>query len=183
MHPYHHPLFVNFMVYFNDNQDYFECHEVLEEYWKSLPDGNKEHPLTAFILLSTGLYHWRRGNTIGALRTLRKAHAKFSTFPALYMGEIDMTELALDVQQALQQVEDGQPFHAFSLLISSEQLQTHIETTKPSMQLLPFGSDAIIHKHMLRDRSDILHERNKAQETRGARSWRLDEEKKKGRNY
>ena len=35
MHPYHHPLFVNFIVYFNSNQDYFECHEVLEEYWKS----------------------------------------------------------------------------------------------------------------------------------------------------
>ena len=34
------------------------------------------------------------------------------------------------------------------------------------MTLLPFGSDAVIHKHMLRDRSDILRER---------------EEKKKGR--
>ena len=52
MHPHQHPLFVNFIVYFNENQDYFECHEVLEEYWKSLPDGcTKDHPLTAYILL------------------------------------------------------------------------------------------------------------------------------------
>ena len=72
MHPYHHPLFVNFIVYFNENQDYFECHEVLEEYWKSLPDGGKEHPLTAYILLATGMYHWRRGNTTGQSAPSRK---------------------------------------------------------------------------------------------------------------
>ena len=29
------------------------------------------------------------------------------------------------------------------------------------MVLLPAGSDAVIHKHMLRDRSDILAEREK----------------------
>ena len=92
MHPHHHPLFVNFIVYFNENQDYFECHEVLEEYWKSLPDGGKEHPLTAYILLATGMYHWRRGNPTGAIRTINKALKKFQQFnlqKPSYRREID----------------------------------------------------------------------------------------------
>ena len=54
MKPLHNPFFVKFIVYFNENQDFFECHEVLEEYWKSIPDRTKDHPLTAYILLSTG---------------------------------------------------------------------------------------------------------------------------------
>ena len=37
MKPLHNPFFVKFIVYFNKNQDFFECHEVLEDYWKSLP--------------------------------------------------------------------------------------------------------------------------------------------------
>ena len=27
------PLYVAYLVYFNRDQDYFECHEVLEELW------------------------------------------------------------------------------------------------------------------------------------------------------
>ena len=82
MHPYHHPLFVNFIVYFNSNQDYFECHEVLEEYWKSIPDSDKDHPLTAYILLATGMYHWRRGNKPEHPVHFNKAMTKFPTFIA-----------------------------------------------------------------------------------------------------
>ena len=37
MKPLYNPLFVKFIVYFNENQDFFECHEVLEEYWKEFP--------------------------------------------------------------------------------------------------------------------------------------------------
>ena len=74
MKPLYNPLFVKFIVYFNENQDFFECHEVLEEYWKLSPDRTKEHPLVGYILLSTAMYHWRRGNTTGADRTIKKAN-------------------------------------------------------------------------------------------------------------
>lgn len=181
MHPLHHPLFLNFMVYFNQNQDYFECHEVLEEYWKSLPDGDKKHPLTAYILLATGMYHWRRGNTTGALRTLRKAQTRFPTFSdhyTAYTEEIDFEQLICDIHHAVERLENGLPFESFPIASLSAKLVALIEEAEHSMTLLSFGSDAVIHKHMLRDRSDILRERNKSAK---ARSWRPDEEKKKGR--
>ncbi len=170
MHPYHQPLFVNFIVYFNYNQDYFECHEVLEEYWKSIPDSDKDHPLTAYILLSTGMYHWRRGNRPGASRTLHKAMSKFSTFFTnypVYTEEIDFDQLVHDVTKAINRLDQNLPFESFSISSLSASITDLADKSEQSMSLLPFGSDAVIHKHMLRDRSDILRER---------------EEKKKGRH-
>ncbi|MEK5039296.1 DUF309 domain-containing protein [Sporosarcina sp. FSL K6-3457] len=167
MHPYHHPLFVQFMVYFNDNQDYFECHEVLEEYWKSIPNSDKNHPLTSYILLATGMYHWRRGNLAGATRTLRKAEKKLPAFPTHYVEEIDFQQLLANVRYTVKRVEKGLPFESFPFLITSPNLQVAVELAQQSMTLLPFGSEAVIHKHMLRDRSDIQ---------------RMRDEKKKGRH-
>jgi uncharacterized protein len=165
MHPYQHPLFVNFIVYFNENQDYFECHEVLEEYWKSLPNGNKEHPLTAYILLATGMYHWRRGNATGAIRTIRKAMNKFQAFGTQhpsYTQEINMHCLIRDVKNVVNRLENELPFESFPIVVSSHTLTALVAQMVSSMKLLPFGSDAVIHKHMLRDRSDIPIKRNKS---------------------
>lgn len=163
-HPYHHPLFINFIVYFNRNQDYFECHEELEEYWKSIPHFTKEHPLTSFILLSTGLYHWRRGNFDGAYRTLVKAESKlhaFDAFDARYKEGIDYQKLVSDMQRSIRNVKNREPFTPFPIILTSESLQRSVEKAASRMELLPAGSDAVIHKHMLRDRSDILQEREK----------------------
>ena len=166
MHPYHHPLFVQFMVYFNDNQDYFECHEVLEEYWKSIPASDKNHPLAAYILLATGMYHWRRGNFAGAIRTLRKVDKKLPTFSADYTEEIDFQQLVAHVHYTVERVEKELPFESFSFTIISPTLRAQIELAQHSMILLPFSSEAIIHKHMLRDRSDILRERDEKKKGR-----------------
>ncbi len=170
MHPYHHPLFVKFIVYFNQNQDYFECHEVLEEYWKSLPESRKEHPLTAFILLATGMYHWRRENFIGALRTLRKAEIKFSTFlhmNPIFTKDIDFVQLQSNLRLSLSYLEHQKTFTSFEICMTSSELVELVTNVESSMNLLPIHSNDIIHKHMLRDRTDILKER---------------EEKKKGRH-
>ncbi len=166
MHPYHHPLFAQFMVYFNNNQDYFECHEVLEEYWKSIPSSDKNHPLATYILLATGMYHWRRGNFAGAIRTLRKVEKNLPAFPANYTAEIDFQQLVTHVHYTLERVEKELPFESFSFTITSSILQAHVELAQQSMILLPFGSEAVIHKHMLRDRSDIQRARDEKKKGR-----------------
>ncbi|MGN7386669.1 DUF309 domain-containing protein [Sporosarcina sp. SAFN-015] len=164
MHPYHHPLFLNFIVYFNRNQDYFECHEVLEEYWKSIPGYSKDHPLTAFILLSTGLYHWRRDNIEGAYRTIIKAKNRMLDFgenDARYTEDIDFRQLVQDIERSIHELHNGKSFSPFLILLTSEVLQRSVDEMAATMELLPAGSDAVIHKHMLRDRSNILAEREK----------------------
>ena len=68
---------------------------------------HKDHPLTAYILLATGMYHWRRGNKPGASRTLNKAMTKFPTFLAnypVYTEEIDFDQLNLRCYKSSQPV-------------------------------------------------------------------------------
>lgn len=161
MHPYYHPLFLQFIVYFNDNQDYFECHEVLEEYWKEQENFSKDHPLTGYILMATGLYHWRRGNTAGAMRTLSKAITRFRQMPVQfgdYLEEVAIDEIIINLEHCQECIESNEDFCAFQLPISSE-LQIAAEKSKPAITLLPKNSASVIHKHMQRDRSDILLQR------------------------
>lgn len=168
MHPYDHPLFLHFIVYFNDNEDYFECHEVLEEYWKSQPGFSKEHPLTGYILLSTGFYHWRRGNAAGAKRTLHKALRRFREMPEQfqqYKEQIAFGQLTVLLEERLALLEAGQTFRPFKLPVSAG-LEEKALRAKTELTLLPKNSAAVIDKHMLRDRPHILSKR---------------QEKKKGR--
>ena len=31
--------YIQFLIHFHGDYDYFECHEILEEYWKTKPRG------------------------------------------------------------------------------------------------------------------------------------------------
>lgn len=163
MHPYYHPLFVEFLVYFNGNQDYFEGHEVLEEYWKSIPGYSKSHPLTAYILLSTGMYHWRRGNLEGAYRTINKSLQRFLSIDATffeYKEKVDFKKLVHDIECARSATLRNESFHVIRIEYNSDQLSELVQVSQQRLPLLTHGSEEVIHKHMLRDRSDILKLRN-----------------------
>lgn len=169
MKPLLNPFFAKFIIYFNENQDYFECHEELEEYWKSIPNTTKEHPLTSYILLATGMYHWRRGNAVGALRTLKKAMEKMASLTEEHQNfsdGIDFNDLRQNITSSIQAIEEGQAFTSFPIKVTSTEIDLLIAEISPTMALLPFGSDAVIHKHMLRDRSDILHMRDEKKKGR-----------------
>ena len=166
MHPQYHTLLIDYCAYFNGNEDYFECHEVLEEYWKTIAPGDKDHPLVGLIQLATGLYHWRRQNGIGANRILQKALAnfKFNQGSVFYKGFtyenlLNQTKLAIERTQA------NETFLAFQLPITSD-LQSLVTARINTLPIL--DSDYLLHKHMLRDRSHILAERleNKQRKSR-----------------
>lgn len=169
MKPLTNPFFVKFIIYFNDNQDFFECHEVLEDYWNNIPTRTKEHPLTSYILLSTGMYHWRRGNTTGALRTIKKAQYKMASMVSAapeFTEGIDFDDLLRNIDKAALSIEANRPFKSFPIKVLSAEIQQQVINAAATMELLPRGSEAIIHKHLLRDRTEII---------------RIRDEKKKGR--
>ena len=59
--------------------EYFECHEALEEAW--MPErGPRRLFLQGLIHVAVGLYHHRRGNSLGATRQLRKALRKLAAY-------------------------------------------------------------------------------------------------------
>lgn len=155
MHPLWHPSFIDFCAYFNGNQDYFECHEVLEEYWKKIAPGNKKHPLVGYIQLSTGLYHWRRNNYRGASRMMKSAYEKFlSNQRHPFFDDIDFQQLCKDCLQSLESIEKNQPFASFQIKLTNPELEEQVKEKIKSLPSLPH--EFLYHKHMLRDRSDIL---------------------------
>ncbi len=108
------------------------------------------------------MYHWRRGNTIGASRTIIKAINRLEKItkehPSFSDG-INIENLVKNGIIASQQIKNEEPFSTFQVEVTSTRIGSLIKELRPSMDLLPYGSDEVIHKHMLRDRSDILNVR------------------------
>lgn len=99
-----HPLLCRGIQLFNAGE-FFECHEVLEEYWT--PErGPRRLFLQALIHVAVGSYHCRRGNSTGAVRQLRKALRKLEPYLPKYEG-VDTARLARDALELMERIEAG----------------------------------------------------------------------------
>ena len=155
MHPLRHPLFIRFLIHFNYEQDYFECHEVGEEYWKMTAPKDKMHPLTGWIQLAVGMYHWRRSNYPGALRSFIRAKNKL-TGAVEWTEGIDGDSLIRLTQEAVDAVTAREPFRPFLIPVTGDELRESVKLQleeKPPEELDPHY---LMHKHRLRDRTSII---------------------------
>ena len=158
MHPLFHPLFIDYCAYFNGNEDYFECHEVLEEYWKEIAPKEKLHPLVGYVQLATSMYHWRRANYNGATRMMSKAVLNFEqNKESEFFDYIDFRQLLLTMKDALQKMQVNEPFLKFTLPLENDQLQLLVQQRISTCTRM--DSHFIFNKHMLRDRTEILEAR------------------------
>lgn len=65
-----------------DAGEWFEAHEVWESLWKTLSGPDKER-VQGLIQLAVALEHDRRGNAVGAQRTLDRARPRLAGSAAL----------------------------------------------------------------------------------------------------
>lgn len=154
---------IQYLVHFHRDQDYFECHEVLEEHWKN--EGMKGDLWPGLIQLAVALYHHRRGNNNGAKRMILSCKVK------LQKEESALKELGIEVEPFLQlldrtirRIELQQPFESIALPLSRELFQACLieaNATEETWVLQTKTNDTIIHKHSLRDRSSVIEERKK----------------------
>ncbi|MQR95723.1 DUF309 domain-containing protein [Fictibacillus phosphorivorans] len=154
---------IQYLVYFHRDQDYFECHEVLEEHWKD--EGMKGDLWPGLIQLAVAQYHHRRENYNGARRMILSCKVK------LQKEESALKELGIEVEpflelldRSVQRIERQQPFESIGLPLSSELFQaclTEANATEETWVLQTKTDDTIIHKHSLRDRSSVIEERKK----------------------
>jgi predicted metal-dependent hydrolase len=164
--------YVEFLAYFHGNRDYFECHEILEDYWKNVEPSNKDSVWVGLIQLAVSSYHHRRANFNGAKRTLEKAAKIFS------LNEGSLVDLGLDKQsfflllkERLSAIQKEIGYTSFDLPISDPLLVAKcIETSKKKGFTWGNKSDmtklSIIHKHKMRDRTYVIQERNLALKNR-----------------
>lgn len=160
--------FINYLIHFHGDRDYFECHEVLEEYWKEIDPGNKESVFVGFIQLAVSTYHHRRGNFAGAKKTLDKA-AKILTnekkqCEALAIDHAKLIDILTTQRNALL---TEKPYKSFNLPITDNAL---IDKCKKECEQLEidWGKESnlrdknLINKHSVRDRSEVIIERERA---------------------
>lgn len=108
-------LYVEYLVYFNRDRDYFECHEVLEELWLAK---NRDPLYKGLLQIAVGLYHFRDGNIRGARLLLESALARLADYPDITLG-VQLGKLVREVGQYLNRLRnyEREPFGYYDLTI------------------------------------------------------------------
>lgn len=165
---------LDYLVHFHGDRDFFECHEILEEYWKGNPGHPYAETLVGLIQVAVGLYHQRRGNKAGAVKMLGSSLAYLKEEGLKGLG-LAGEELIARVRQRVREAElDAVPYADLDLPVEDPSL---LEACKRECAVRGFGwgaaSDAgnlmLIDRHKLRDRSDVVEERARQLEARKLR--------------
>lgn len=169
--------YIEYMAHFHGSRDWFECHEIMEEYWKEESSEVRKRQWLALVQIAVGLYHERRGNVKGALKMFSSAleHAEFIDWRAIGLnGETLKKELKdrkvwlMDSQMGTDCVPD---YSEWNFPIEDPillDLCTRFCTQK-GWGWCTNGSHqdaAIRDRHLLRDRTDVIEARQQAYETR-----------------
>ncbi|MDM5156250.1 DUF309 domain-containing protein [Bacillus sp. DX1.1] len=158
--------YIQFLIHFHGDYDYFECHEVLEEYWKLKPRGERDDYLVGFIQIAVSLYHHRRSNWNGAVRMMKSAISILEKEgDQIHAYGLDHRKLVSLLKNHLQSIQNGEPFaHLFFPFADATLEQTCIQLcTKKGLlwkDTTSIQTEYIVHKHTLRNRSDVIAERN-----------------------
>ena len=152
--------FIHYTLLFECHADYFECHEVLEEAWQA--GGRRHHGYAALIQYAVIHYHLRRDNLIGAKKSLRLLRRKMD------IASPYLNELGLDVDSFIAQLEEWPLRTTLPLQSDVREMVESLKSTFPSTDL---AFEELVHKHLHRDRSEVIMERKSAlPERQSARS-------------
>ncbi|KGP93183.1 hypothetical protein N780_12835 [Pontibacillus chungwhensis BH030062] len=160
--------YIDYIAHFHGTRDYFECHELLEERWKEDTPLDKNAVWVGLIQLAVALYHHRRGNFIGAKRTIKKAKSILAShYSNLGKYGLDAEALQSTIDLIRERIEQHEPYKSIELPILSAELKEAallrckewgISYNSPSN----LDDVSIVHRHSVRDRSDVIQERKDA---------------------
>jgi predicted metal-dependent hydrolase len=154
-----------YLIYFQAERDYFECHEVMEAYWKQHREDPRSLAYVGLIQLAVGLYHQRRGNMAGAVKMLQSAWNHLSEEHIESLG-MHPQELRESITERINQIKMGIPLYedmdlpiqdtALLKQCQQECLTRGLIWSNPS----DCSNEHLLHKHKLRDRTEVIEERN-----------------------
>ncbi|MDF2681427.1 MAG: hypothetical protein K0R47_2617 [Brevibacillus sp.] len=159
--------YLDYLVQFHVERDYFECHEILEEYWKSFPPEQRKAVWVGLIQIAVALYHQRRGNQNGAIKMLTSAVRLLEQHhEEIQQLGLDSPALNLLLKKRLEEIRSGIAYHSLALPIREEALRKAYEHAC-ALRNAPVNRDSdmndhyLMNKHTLRDRSDVFAERQR----------------------
>ena len=128
------PLYVAYLVYFNRDRDYFECHEVLEELWLAR---DKDPRYKGLLQAAVGLYHFRNGNVRGGEKMMSAALARLEPCSDRELG-IDMEKLVGEIRlyaERLKRYDEAPfPYHDLSIEVIDPVLQKAVREASPGIR-------------------------------------------------
>jgi len=157
--------YLEYLIQFHAERDYFECHEILEEYWKSEPAQKRQQVWVGLIQIAVALYHHRRGNLNGAAKMLDSA------IQILGKQQRELKELGLDetalmhlLEQRLDDLHHALPYQSMELPIASPSLRDRYQQAchqrhLPESRSSDMTNEYLLNKHTLRDRQEVREER------------------------
>ncbi|TVX92977.1 DUF309 domain-containing protein [Paenibacillus agilis] len=172
--------YVRYLIEFHVTRDWFECHEIMEEMWKAETDANKRALWLSLVRIAVGLYHERRGNSKGALKMLTLVQSDAKDLDWCSIG-LDKEKLFVQIKQRVEKVKKDaeqsiqsnhvEVFEVMNLPISDESLLEQCKAQCLSESLdwkldPPIWSEDLIHRHSLRDRSEVIAARHAAMQQR-----------------
>lgn len=154
--------YLDYLVHFHVHRDYFECHEVLEEFWK---EGNSEEIIwVGLIQVAVALYHQRRGNIRGATKMMSSALRILEANPnKLTQLGLHADPLLALLRERLLDIKRGASYSSFDLPLTEDLIQ-HLNAHCLQHQLewcsnKDISDHFVLNKHTLRDRSEVVQER------------------------
>lgn len=153
--------YIHFLIHFHGDRDYFECHEILEDYWKQTDPGNRNSIWVGFIQLAVAQYHSRRGNVVGAKKLLSKS------IEILKQRRMEITILGIDTDRLFVLLGDlqtsyinGYAYKNIDLPIANQYLLSVCkkECFKSGLKWCSNDehiSDFIVHRHLHKDRANV----------------------------
>lgn len=161
--PAHYPdEYIQYLAEYYGSRDYFECHEIMEEYWKGHPESPRLGCWLVLIRIAVALYHARRGNRAGALKLMGKA--ALETEPAAFASlGIDGAALKALLERTRETWAAGSAiaYADLDLPIRDEALLEAARLRSASCGY-PWGmagleaGESVIDRHKLRDRGDVV---------------------------
>ncbi len=158
--------YIDFLVHFHGSRDYFECHEILEEYWKQTKKNErKKSVFVGLIQISVALYHQRSGNMNGAYRILSKGLGILEEKKeAIVELGLNYEQLLILLRKRLAEINECISYYSINLPIDDQKL---LETAISRCHLLGYtwsgksdlSNTSLVKKHTLRDRSNVIQER------------------------
>ncbi|WP_167555242.1 DUF309 domain-containing protein [Gottfriedia acidiceleris] len=155
--------YIKYLCHFHFDQDFFECHEILEEQWKLELNHHYKKVWLGLIRLSVVLYHYRRRNFTGAKKLLRHVNTFSNDSNLLEMAGIDQIRFQQMISDLQLNLQNETAFHPFDLPINDQEL---IERYQNQKEYYSSFTEDLINKHSTRDRTDVISERLKQLELR-----------------
>ncbi|PQP80196.1 DUF309 domain-containing protein [Paenibacillus sp. PCH8] len=129
------PLYIDYLIYFNRDQDYFECHEVLEELWL---ERERDSLYKGLLQIAVGLYHFRNGNLRGGVMMLQSSIDLLESYPSKTLG-IELGALVQEVRDLVKELSesDAKSIIYRDLSIGIEDKVLEQEILRRSLELMP----------------------------------------------